>query len=168
MDDTVALEQARTIAVLLPTLMRRLAGPDDDLVAKLPLAQLKVCGVLQGGPRRMSSVSRELGVSLSALTQIADRLESALLVKRVAHGTDRRVRYLQLTERGESVMRLRGDARVRRTLAVLEHLSPKAREEVTAAIETLMNACTAIHGEVAAGRAAEAAQSSVLIAKAHS
>jgi DNA-binding MarR family transcriptional regulator len=168
MDDTVALKQARTIAVLLPALMRRLAGPDDDLVAKLPLAQLKVCGVLYGGPRRMSSLSRELGVSLSALTQIADRLESARLVKRVAHGSDRRVRYLQLTQRGERVMRLREDARTQRTLTVLERLPPKAREEVTAAVEALMNACTAIQGEDAAGRAAEAASSSVLISKAHS
>jgi DNA-binding MarR family transcriptional regulator len=116
----------------------------------------------------MSSLSDELGVTLSALTQIADRLESAGLVTRVARGSDRRVRYLQLTERGETVMRLREDARVRRTLAVLERLSPGAREEVTAALETLFNACTAIRGQDAAREAAEAASSSVLISKAHS
>ena len=45
--------------------------------AELPLAQLRVCGVLCDGPRPMSAVSRELGVSLSAMTQIADRLERA-------------------------------------------------------------------------------------------
>ena len=167
MDDAAALEQARTIARLVRGLIGKLTGPDDDLVAKLPLAQLRVCAILYTGPRRMSSLSRELGVSLSALTQIADRLESARLVTRVAHGSDRRVRYLQLTERGETVMRLREDARVQRTRAVLEHLSPKAREDVAAALETLMNACTAIHGEDAAGEAAEAAQSSVLISKEH-
>jgi len=168
MDDPVALEQARTIARLVPRLIRKLTGPDDGLVAKLPLAQLRVCAILYGGPRRMSSLSRELGVSLSALTQIADRLESARWVRRVAHGSDRRVRYLQLTECGENLMRLREDARVRRTLAVVERLSPKAREEATAALETLMNACTAIHGEDAADEAAEAMGSSVFISKAHS
>jgi DNA-binding MarR family transcriptional regulator len=168
MGDAAALQQAKTIAALLPKIMRRLAGPDDDFAAKLPLAQLKVCGVLHGGPRRMSSLSDELGVTLSALTQIADRLESAGLVMRVAQGNDRRVRYLQLTERGETVMRLREDARVRRTLAVLERLSPSAREEVTAALDTLFNACTAIHGQDAAREATEAAPSSVLISKAPS
>ena len=45
----------------------------------------------------MSSLGRELGVSLSAITQIADRLERAGLVTRVAKGGDRRVRRLELT-----------------------------------------------------------------------
>ena len=49
----------------------------------------------------MSALSREFGVSLSAMTRIADRLERARLVKRVAEGGDRRIRHLQLTPRGE-------------------------------------------------------------------
>ena len=62
----------------------------------------------------MSALSRELGVSLSALTQIADRLERARLVKRTAAEDDRRVRCLQLTARGEKMMRSCREARVAR------------------------------------------------------
>ena len=147
MNETIRLEQAKTIAALLPPLMRKLTGPDDDWSAKLPLAQLRVCGILYGGPRPMSALSRELGVSLSALTQIADRLESARLVHRVAYGNDRRVRHLELTEHGENLMRLRENARTQRVLAVLERLSPQARQEVTGAIHALMDACAATYGE---------------------
>jgi len=60
------------------------AGLNDPAV-ELPLAQLKVCSLLYGGPLSMSAWA-ELGVSLSAMTQIADRLERARLVKRVNQG----------------------------------------------------------------------------------
>lgn len=143
-DRAAVASQAEAIAALLPALMRRLFTGDDALAAELPLAQLRVCGVLCEGPRPMSAVSRDLGVSLSAMTQIADRLERAKLVKRVAPGGDRRVRCLQLTERGQRMMRLRHRARVDRAQAVLERLPPPVRDEVLAALETLKLACTAV------------------------
>ena len=91
----------------------------------------------------MSALSRALGVSLSALTQIADRLERARLVKRVAEENDRRVRCLQLTPRGETMMRKRRKERVLRAFAVLQRLSPPQRELVRTSLEILVNACSA-------------------------
>ena len=125
MDETVTLEQSRQAASLLVELTRRFFVPDDEQIAELPVAQLRVCAILAGddGPRAMSSLSRELGVSLSAMTQIADRLERAGLVRRVAEGSDRRVRCLQLTERGERIMRKREEVRLDRMAAAWEHLS---------------------------------------------
>ena len=99
-DELSLHEQSARIAGILPVLMRSLGSPDDRLSVSLPLAQLRLCRVLYDGPRPMSVLSQELGVSLSALTQMADRLERAKLVARVASGKDRRVRHLQLTERG--------------------------------------------------------------------
>ena len=141
MDNTELSSQATTAASLLVAVTRELFTSDGSLVEEMPLAQLRVCGILYGGPRPMSALSRELGVSLSAMTQIADRLERARLVKRVADATDRRIRCLQLTERGQKLMRSREDARNRRVLTMLEHLSPGARSEVLAALETLVGAC---------------------------
>jgi len=142
MVETVESRQARGIVSLLPALMRVLSRLDDDPAAELPLAQLRVCSILCGGPRSMSALSRELGVSLSAMTRIADRLECARLVKRVAEGDDRRIRHLQLTPRGEKIMRQRDEARVRSVSAMLAHLPQKRRKEVRSALETLMDACT--------------------------
>ncbi len=101
MDNSNRFEEANQIASLLPALMRQLFMLDDDLAADLPLAQLRVCAILRDGPHPMSVLSRELGVSLSAMTQIADRLERAKMVSRVAEDSDRRVRCLQLTQKGE-------------------------------------------------------------------
>ncbi len=92
----------------------------------------------------MSVLSRRLGVSLSAMTQIANRLEQAHLVKRVAEVADRRVRCLQLTERGEKIMQLREETRVQRMAALLEHLSPQDRGEVQDALEKMVRAYAAM------------------------
>ncbi len=137
------LETAEAVAGLIPRLARGLTSPEKDPADDLPLAQLRLCGILNEGPRPMSALSRELGVSLSALTQIADRLERAQLVKRVAEENDRRVRCLQLTARGEKMMRRRREARLRRTLVVLERLSSPQREAVQASLKVLADACSA-------------------------
>ena len=144
MVETIILEQANTMAALLPPLMRQLFATKHDLAAHLPLAQLRVCGILSGGPRSMSDLSRELGVSLSAMTQIADRLERARLVKRVAEGSDRRIKWLQLTRQAENMFHKRGQARLERILAVLEQLPPTTRGDVLHALELLQGACAAL------------------------
>ena len=89
----IALEQAKTLAESLPTLMRQLMAGHDDPAAELPLAERRVCTLLCGEPLPMSALGRELGGSSSAMTQIADRLERARLVKRVAQGDDRRLSW---------------------------------------------------------------------------
>jgi DNA-binding MarR family transcriptional regulator len=147
MENCAGLDQAEVLASLLLVLMRHLAMPDDGLAAKLPLAQLRVCAILVGGPRPMSALSRELGVSLSAMTQIADRLEKARLVRRIPQAADRRIRCLQLTPRGEKMIRQRQDARLQRVRRLLDQLSLQAREEVVAAFETLAQACEEIQAE---------------------
>jgi DNA-binding MarR family transcriptional regulator len=140
--------EAETIAGLLHSFMRHLGkGHNDAVVRELPLAQLRLCHALGDGPRPMSSVSRDLGTSLSAITQIADRLERARLVKRVPRGDDRRVRCLQLTGRGEKMMRLHEDARVERMAKMLEHLTTKERQAVADALRTMVRASAAASGE---------------------
>jgi len=146
--------QAEAIADLLPRLMRKLFTFDRDPVAELPLAQLRVCTLLLGGPRPISAISRELGISVSAMTQLADRLERTRLVKRVAGQSDRRGRQLQLTDRGGRVMRQREEARIRRVEAALDHLSATTRQEVLMALEQLMQAAVAAKSVDVAARKA--------------
>jgi DNA-binding MarR family transcriptional regulator len=149
--DTTLLEEAEAISALMPALARGLFALNNDVAAELPLAQLRVCGVLEEGPRSMSALSRELGVSLSAMTQIADRLERSQWVRRVTEDKDRRVRCLQLTPEGEALMRQRKTARVQRILAALSRLSIKERAQVSAAFETLVRASHASQGPQEAG-----------------
>src|SRR5262245_55471890 len=95
-------EDATQLECLLPAVARRLFTLDE--ASEMPVAQLRVCSILQSGPRSMSSLSEELNISVSAVTQIADRLEKAGLVERVAESGDRRLRNLRLTETGQGLM----------------------------------------------------------------
>jgi DNA-binding MarR family transcriptional regulator len=135
-------DDAKRVAELLMSLMRDIFAVDDQ-ASELPVRQLRVCAMLYEGSRSMSSLSRELGVSLSAMTQIADRLERAGLVKRAFEGNDRRVRCLQLTLRAQRIMRLREKSRIQRASAALEQLAPEERKNVLTTLQALRSACCA-------------------------
>jgi DNA-binding MarR family transcriptional regulator len=57
-------------------------------------------------PMKLSELAQALHCDNSSVTGIADRLEAAGLAERRPHPTDRRVKTLQLTERGETIRRL--------------------------------------------------------------
>jgi DNA-binding MarR family transcriptional regulator len=150
-------EDAARVASQLTSIARHLFVPDHDAVDQLPVAQLRVCGILYRGRRTMSALGRELSVSQSAMTQIADRLERAGLVRRVAEENDRRVKCLELTARGEKIMRRRDDARLERVQAALARLSDDARRDVPAALEQLLAACAPANGRESVMETAPAA-----------
>ena len=67
-------EQAADLTDLLPRLMRAMFTLDDsDPTMELPVAQLRVCTLLDPGPRTISDLAKELGITVSAVTQLADR-----------------------------------------------------------------------------------------------
>ena len=145
MNEETLLAQAATLESLLPKLMRRLFTLDPSHAAnELPVAQLRICTILQAGPRTVSTISEELGISVSAATQIADRLERAGFVERVAGRDDRRMKQLQLTAHGAEVMQSRRETRVRRAAAALEQLPLPARAEVLQALHVLLDASLAM------------------------
>ena len=152
MDQDHIFEQARTFVAQLQTLLRELTVGSKDPAVELPLAQLRVCRVLCDGPHSISAISRELGVSLSAVTQLADRLERAKLVRRLAEDTDRRIRCLQLTDRGETLLRLHDAERIRRMAAALERLTPEARDQAAATLDMLARASAASRGQDGDGK----------------
>jgi DNA-binding MarR family transcriptional regulator len=141
--------QAAHIERTLPEIARRLFTPDDEAsghspLAELPNAQLKVCYLLADGRRTVSQVAEGLNISASAVTQIADRLEKAALVERVApergDGSDRRARYLALTRYGADLMSARRRWRAERVERALSHLSERERAAILAALESLLDA----------------------------
>jgi DNA-binding MarR family transcriptional regulator len=143
MSHPVRLEQAHSFASLLPKLLRQLSAGVGDPVMDLPLAQLRVCSILCDGPRPISALSRELGVSVSAMTQIADRLERARLAKREPMHGDRRVRCLRLTRRGETMMQHHDQARAARMAQMLEHLTPEEQHAAADALQSMIRAAAA-------------------------
>jgi len=134
-------EQVAQIAAVLPRLLRRLNSLyADDLDMDLPMGQMRVCSFLYDSPESMSALSRELGISLSAITQIADRLERSGMVERVPETEDRRVKFLRLTEKGQEMMRSRRERRKRRISEVLGCLDPDSRQAVLDGLQMFLDA----------------------------
>jgi len=134
-------EQALQLEGLLPVIHRKLFTliPEHPS-AEIPMAQLRTCSILQYGPRTMTSLSDELGISLSAMTQIADRMERAELVERVMLREDRRQRLLQLSERGNEMMRTRKQIRIQQAAAALMQVTDKERADLLHLLSVLLNA----------------------------
>jgi DNA-binding MarR family transcriptional regulator len=112
----------------------------EDRTSNPPLRQLRVCARLYDGALSMSQLSRRMGMSLSAMTQIADRLERAGMVTRVAGGPDRRVRCLTLTASGRRAMRAREKERLTRLSAAFERMSDAARADLIAGLRSFQDA----------------------------
>jgi DNA-binding MarR family transcriptional regulator len=143
-EDPLLCQQAAELETLLPTLMRRLFTLDrDNPVYDLPVAQLRVCTLLQSGPRPLSNLSQDLYISVSAMTQIADRLERAGMVERVSGAEDRRVRLLQLSALGLERMQSRRAFRIDRAQEALLQLSEEERHAILEAVHLLLDAATA-------------------------
>jgi len=129
-----------TLERVLPRLMRRLFFDltADSPLWELPLPQLKVLGMLERRDnRRMSEIGERLGVALSTVTQVADRLEQRGWVRRMDDPGDRRVVRLSLTDAGRRLMGERREARRGRLLTLLGDLEPEERARVVGAVEAL-------------------------------
>jgi len=125
----------------MPNILRRLFSlGSSGVLADMPLGQLRICSYLLEGPRSMSAIAEELGMSTSAVTQIADRMERAKLVKRVSAVEDRRLKHLHLTETARQLMNQRKDMRTRRAQEALALLPAETREQLLKSLEQLLNA----------------------------
>jgi DNA-binding MarR family transcriptional regulator len=133
--------QARLLESLLPAIMRAIFTlPSNHAVNELPIAQLRLCSLLRVGPSSMSALSREMHTSVSAVTQMADRLASAGLVERCADPEDRRARCLRLTPYGQGIMASRHNVRVQGAVRALAGLQPNDRQALLGLLETFLQA----------------------------
>ncbi len=141
MTEDILREQSEEIVALLSRILRRLFTlAADDPAMEIPGAQMRVCGVLRDGPRTMGSLSNELGISQSAMTQIADRLERTGMVERLQPEDDRRCKRLALTAHGVQMMEARKERRVQQALKALETLTPEQRSGAVSALALLLEA----------------------------
>jgi DNA-binding MarR family transcriptional regulator len=116
-------------------LARRQPSPLLDL--NLTMQQTKVLLVLSfhGAPLASQTLTRQLGVSLATLSGIVDRLVAQGLVDRREDPDDRRVRLIELTERGRRLVEDVRDA----GLEQLRHLLDRLDDETLGAMELVLN-----------------------------
>ena len=96
--------------------------------------------VAKNGGALMSDVARSFGITLPAVTQVADRLESKGFVRRGGDPRDRRHVHLLLTPEGAELARKLERLQVAGLARVLKRLSPADRKDVIRGLERLLSA----------------------------
>ena len=136
----------RTLAVGIASGLERLIGlvrsltpPDGiSLTAAATLATLE-----RSGPRRLTALAVQEGVTQPAMTQLIGRLQDAGLVRREADPADGRVVQVRLTDQGRETLARRRAVRAERLAAVLDQLSPDERNALAAALPALNSLASA-------------------------
>lgn len=94
-------------------------------------ARMRLLGALHcGGPKIMSSISDELGVTRRNITALVDGLEEEGLVRRLPHPTDRRAIIIELTDEGARTMDTLYDRHRRAVAELFVGLSEEDRREL--------------------------------------
>ena len=94
-------------------------------------ARMRLLGALHcGGPKIMSSISDELGVTRRNVTALVDALEEEDLVRRLPHPTDRRATVIELTDEGGRTMDTLYDEHRRAVAELFVGLSEEERREL--------------------------------------
>ena len=95
----------------------------------------------------VSDVAQHLGVSNAAASQMLDRLEQHELVDRVAHPADRRVRMVQLTQRGHSLVEQGVAARMQWISELTRMFSAEQQQMIMTALAALTDAARQMEQE---------------------
>jgi DNA-binding MarR family transcriptional regulator len=94
-------------------------------------ARMRLLGALHcGGPKIMSGISDELGVTRRNITALVDALEEEGLVRRRPHPTDRRATVIELTGKGARTMNTLYDEHRRSVAELFAELSDEDRREL--------------------------------------
>jgi DNA-binding MarR family transcriptional regulator len=113
-------------------LIRWLSPPGLSLTAAATLTTLE-----RAGPRRLTELAANEGVTQPAMTQLVGRLEASGLVERCADPEDGRVVRVQLTDAGHDLIARRRAARAERLSSLLAALSPADQEALAAALPAI-------------------------------
>lgn len=91
---------------------------------------------------RMGKVAKAFGVTVSAITQIVDRLEQKKCLSRGTDPADRRVYTLDLTPAGKALVMELHALQIESLEVVLQRLSARDRARVTKGLEVLLAAAS--------------------------
>ena len=91
----------------------------------------------RSGPRRLTALAVQGGVTQPAMTQLIARLEDAGLVRREADPADGRVVQVRLTDQGRDTLARRRAVRAERLAVILDRISPQDRAALGAALPAI-------------------------------
>lgn len=103
--------------------------------------QFSIMSVLQQQPQLdQGNLAYEVGVDRTTLANVVARLESRGLLTRTQGRTDRRLKHVRLTARGQRLLARMEDAALRAHERTVEPLSPRQRAVFLGALRRLVDA----------------------------
>lgn len=138
------LAEAADLEDLLSRLARRMfvLVPNHPTM-KMSVNQLRTCSILMHGPRSITSLGNELGVKLSNVSQIVERMVRIGIVDRYETRDDGRLRLVKLTNKGLDAMESRKRYRIARAANALARVEATKRDAILFALHSLVEAATA-------------------------
>lgn len=131
-------EDAERLEVMMPRLARLLFQQEGDILGHLTNAQLRLMRMLDVEPLSTTTISSDLGTTVSAVSQTVGRLVRMGLVERQLDPHDRRIRRLALTATGRRMMRERKAVRVERAMSNLNKLPEGESHRLVEALEAVL------------------------------
>jgi DNA-binding MarR family transcriptional regulator len=135
----------RVAGSLFSVVHRMKSAPVDDGVER---GSLPVLYLLRNGPCRASDIASHLALDLSTVSRHVSSLHKQGLVDRSPDPADGRASLLQVTARGEEVLRAAMDQRRALLAAALSSWTPEERKELAALLarldDDLMTAISAL------------------------
>jgi len=140
MESSASGDSERTLAAGVAAGLERLIGlfrslspPDGlSLTAAATLATLE-----RSGPRRLTALAVQEGVTQPAMTQLIARLQDSGLVRREADPADGRVVQVRLTDQGREMLARRRAVRAGRLAGILARISPADQAALGAALPAI-------------------------------
>jgi DNA-binding MarR family transcriptional regulator len=130
------------------------AHAPEFLGVGVTMSQAKVLYLVQAEPVRMSDLSARLGVSLSTVSGLVDRLVDQGLLDRRDDPADRRHVVLRITDAGATQLQLFRELNAGQFRGLLSHLADKDLAVVRQALD-LLAAAAVLPGVPAASRTLE-------------
>lgn len=134
--------------------MRRTMGDFSEFMRNWELSMPQVSTMFRlyyRGSCAVSDIAQQLDVSNAAASQMVDRLEQKRLVDRVLHEADRRVRLVQLTEQGKTLLEEGLQARLNWISDLTRMLSPDQQETIIVALAALTDAARQMEQDIQRG-----------------
>jgi len=116
---------------LLPVLIEhfQISDPHRLFGVKITFQQYLALNILiKKGRYMVSDLSKSLGVALSTMTELVNRLVKKQFVKKIKDYKDRRIVWINLTEKGVKIIQEINRKKQKHILSVLERLTKKERQ----------------------------------------
>ena len=128
---------------LLPVLIKHfhISDPHKLYGIKISLKQYLALDILaQKGKCMVSELSKNLGVALSTMTELTDRLVKKRFAKRIKDIKDNRIVWVNLTGKGLEIIQKINEKKQKHILSILEKLGEDERQTLINVLKVVSQA----------------------------